>query len=206
MIISNPMVELIVSFDVLCHHYSGQPIKSYDLRFPHFIKAPQRDCQKISYFRCIERIFPNITDGRHTFPLTFISKKNYLVTIQQGYLFLYFLHVIIILGIYLLYHIIALQSIHWPIAVVSWRCCALVVFRVGHFVTIPCPPLTLFPPPPPPLPYPLGGLSSINSLCEENDNYISYLGPKVSPSFSVPSPVCLCFKAPNDTNISPSNH
>ena len=34
---------------------------------------------------------------------------------------------------------------------ILWRCCALVVFRVGHFVTIPCPPLTLFPPPPLPL-------------------------------------------------------
>ena len=60
-------------------------------------------------------------------------------------------------------------------------------------------------PPPPPLPYP-GGLSSINSLCEENDNYIVFGTKSFTFLFRALSPVCLCFKAPNDTNISPSNH
>ena len=154
MIISNPMVELIVSFDVLCHHYSGQPIKSYDLRFPHFIIAPQRDCQKISYCRCIERISPNITDGRHTFLLTFISKKNYLGTIQQGYLYFYFLHVIIVLDIYFLYHIAKHSLTNSCSFVKMLRSCGFQGGALRHYTM---PPLTLFPPPPPPSSLPLGG-------------------------------------------------
>ena len=107
----------------------------------------------------------------------------------------------------LLFNILYCKSIHWPIAVEFCEDVALLWFSGWGTSSLYHAPLWLcFPLLLPPLPYPLGGLSSINSLCEENDNYISYLGPKVSPSFSVPSPVCLCFKAPNDTNISPSNH